>query len=193
MVSVLEALDVTGDSRVLEIGTGTGYTTALLCERLGSDHVTSVDIDPELIELARTRLATHGYHPTLAAVDGAGGYPPGTPYDRIIATCGVPTIPPAWLQQAAPAAVIVYEFWHNAGRPHYDRFGITASATNQYVCTTIPTASTAGHCTHRPIKGLRASHYAPRRLRSRLLACNGLGWDVLSYPSRWVPQRSPTA
>ncbi|MGH3754743.1 MAG: methyltransferase domain-containing protein [Pseudonocardiaceae bacterium] len=109
MVSMLEALDVTSDSRVLEVGTGTGYNAALLSERLGSDHVTSVDIDPELIELARTRLATNGYHPTLAAADGAGGYPPGAPYDRIIATCGVLAIPPAWLQQATPGAVIVVD------------------------------------------------------------------------------------
>jgi protein-L-isoaspartate(D-aspartate) O-methyltransferase len=62
-----------------------------------------VDIDPELIELAAERLAANGYAPTLAAVDGAGGYPPGAPYDRIIATCGVPAIPQAWLEQAAPA------------------------------------------------------------------------------------------
>jgi protein-L-isoaspartate O-methyltransferase len=64
MLSMLEALNVTDDSQVLEIGTGTGYNAALLCQRLGSDRVTSVDIDPELIELARARLAANGYHPT---------------------------------------------------------------------------------------------------------------------------------
>jgi hypothetical protein len=80
-----------------------------LCERLGSEQVTSVDIDPELVALARERLAANGYTPTLAAVDGAGGYPGGAPYDRIIATCGVLAIPPAWLEQAAPGAVIVVD------------------------------------------------------------------------------------
>lgn len=109
MLSMLEALDVRDGDRVLEIGTGTGYNAALLCERLGSEHVTSVDIDSELIELARTRLSANGYHPTIAAVDGAGGYPTGAPYDRIIATCGVLAIPPAWLQQAAPGTVIVVD------------------------------------------------------------------------------------
>ncbi|MGH3887523.1 MAG: protein-L-isoaspartate O-methyltransferase family protein [Pseudonocardiaceae bacterium] len=60
---MLEALDVAGDSRVLEIGTGSGYKAALLCEWLGSKRVTSVDIDPELVELAQERLATNGYTP----------------------------------------------------------------------------------------------------------------------------------
>lgn len=105
--STRQALDVASDSRVLEIGTGSGYNTALLSERLDSKRVTSVDIDPELVELAQERLAANGYIPTLAAVDGADGYPPGAPYDRIIATCAVPAIPLAWLAQAAPGAVIV--------------------------------------------------------------------------------------
>ncbi|MGH3826606.1 MAG: methyltransferase domain-containing protein [Pseudonocardiaceae bacterium] len=109
MLTMLEALDVDHGHRVLEIGTGTGYNTALLCERLGSERVTSVDIDPELVALARGRLAANGYTPTLAAVDGAGGYPGCAPYDRIIATCGVLAIPPAWLEQAAPGAVIVVD------------------------------------------------------------------------------------
>ncbi|MGH3753329.1 MAG: methyltransferase domain-containing protein [Pseudonocardiaceae bacterium] len=107
MLRMLEELEVTDGCRVLEIGTGSGYNAALLCERLGSACVTSVDIDPELVELATERLAANGYTPTLAAVDGAGGYPPGAPYDRIIATCSVPAIPTAWLAQAAPGAVLL--------------------------------------------------------------------------------------
>ncbi|MGH3770607.1 MAG: methyltransferase domain-containing protein [Pseudonocardiaceae bacterium] len=107
VLRMLEELDVTDRCRVLEIGTGSGYNAALLCERLGSQWVTSVDIDPELVELAAERLAANGYTPTLATVDGAGGYPPGAPYDRIIATCSVPAIPTAWLEQAAPGAVIL--------------------------------------------------------------------------------------
>ncbi|MGQ0779299.1 MAG: methyltransferase domain-containing protein [Pseudonocardiales bacterium] len=107
LLTMLEALEVSEGHRVLEIGTGTGYNTALLCERLGSAHVTSVDIDPELVELAHERLGANGYTPTLAAIDGAGGYPQGAPYDRIIATCAVLSIPSAWLEQAAPGAVIL--------------------------------------------------------------------------------------
>ncbi|MGH3913456.1 MAG: methyltransferase domain-containing protein, partial [Pseudonocardiaceae bacterium] len=64
-------------------------------------------IDPELIELARERLAANGHTPTLIAVDGQTGYPPGAPYDRIISSCAVPAIPTAWLEQSAPDAVIL--------------------------------------------------------------------------------------
>lgn len=109
VLTMLEALEVTGTCRVLEIGTGSGYNAALLCGRLGSDQVTSVDIDPELVDLAAERLAANGYTPTLAAVDGAGGYPPGAPYDRIIATCSVPTVPSAWLRQVTPSGMIMVD------------------------------------------------------------------------------------
>lgn len=109
VLRMLEALEVVDGCRVLEIGTGSGYSVALLCERLGSAYVTSVDIDPELVELAQQRLAANGYTPTLAAVDGAGGYPPHAPYDRIIATCSVPAIPPAWLEQTTAGGMIMVD------------------------------------------------------------------------------------
>ena len=94
MVRMLEELDVTDGDRVLEIGTGTGYNAALLSHRLGSQNVFSVDVDPALIAAARSRLARLGYHPTLAAADGAAGMAEHAPYDRIIATCSVLVIPP---------------------------------------------------------------------------------------------------
>ena len=99
---MLEALEVTDGCRVLEIGTGSGYNAALLCERLGSEHVTSVHIDPDLVALARERLAANGYTPTLAA-DGADGYPRSALYDRIIATCSVPAIPRRGWHRPHPA------------------------------------------------------------------------------------------
>lgn len=62
----------------------------------------SVDIDAELVDGARRRLAEIGYHPTLVAADGVDGLPEHAPYDRIIATCSVPAIPWAWAEQLAP-------------------------------------------------------------------------------------------
>jgi protein-L-isoaspartate(D-aspartate) O-methyltransferase len=107
MATMLEALQLTGDETVLEIGTGTGYNAALLSERLNGRRVFSVDIDAELVEDARRRLASAGYHPLLAATDGIRGYPSGAPYDRIIATCRLDFVPPAWLAQLEPAGSII--------------------------------------------------------------------------------------
>ncbi len=107
MAAFLEALEVEDGNTVLEIGTGTGYKAALLCERLGSERVTTIDIVPDLVERARARLAACGYDPVVAAADGADGYPPRPPYDRIVATCSVERIPPAWHEQLRPGGVIV--------------------------------------------------------------------------------------
>jgi methyltransferase of ATP-grasp peptide maturase system len=99
MATMLEALDVEDGQRVLEIGTGTGYNAALMCEALGSGHVASIDIDARLVESARERLAGLGYSPTLAVADGADGFARGAPYDRIMATCSLPAIPRMWIAQ----------------------------------------------------------------------------------------------
>lgn len=71
MTRMLEALDVRKGHDVLEIGTGTVCNAALLCHRLGSEHVCSVDSDPELVELARDRLVRIGYRPMLVVTDGS--------------------------------------------------------------------------------------------------------------------------
>ena len=107
MARMLELLDARPGHRVLEVGTGTGYNAALLSHALGDEHVHSVDIDPDLVDAARARLAAIGYRPTLAAVDGAAGLPEHGPYDRIIATCSVPRVPWAWAQQLADDGVIL--------------------------------------------------------------------------------------
>ncbi|GAA0516269.1 protein-L-isoaspartate O-methyltransferase [Saccharopolyspora subtropica] len=107
MALMLEALDVHDGHRVLEIGTGSGYNAALLCHRLGSDHVASVDVDPVLVDFARDRLVKLGYTPHLAAVDGRDGCPEQAPFDRIIATVGVHRIPAAWIDQTRPGGIIL--------------------------------------------------------------------------------------
>jgi protein-L-isoaspartate O-methyltransferase len=99
MMRMLEDLDIREGHRVLEIGTGTGYNAALLSERLGDVHVTSIDIAPELVATAGRRLAAHGYRPHLVAADGIAGVSDHAPYDRIIATCSVDRIPYAWITQ----------------------------------------------------------------------------------------------
>ncbi|MGH3909992.1 MAG: methyltransferase domain-containing protein [Pseudonocardiaceae bacterium] len=107
MIRMLEALQVSDGMQVCEIGTGTGYNAALLCHRLGDTHVCSIDIDPSLIAAARTRLARLGYHPALIAADGADGSATHAPFDRIIATCAVRAIPPAWIHQLTPGGLLL--------------------------------------------------------------------------------------
>jgi protein-L-isoaspartate(D-aspartate) O-methyltransferase len=110
VAQMLGLLDIDSRHRVLEIGTGTGYNTALLCHRLGDANVTSVDIDAGLVAEASSRLARHGYQPVLMVGDGAAGVAGAAPYDRILSTCASPGIPPAWIDQLAPAGIIVAPF-----------------------------------------------------------------------------------
>lgn len=107
VMAMLEALDVRDGMDVLEIGTGTGYNAALLCERLGDAHVTTIDVGPELTALARVRLAAHGYHPHVVTGDGADGVPDRAPLDRVVATCGLDQVPQAWIDQTRDGGKIL--------------------------------------------------------------------------------------
>lgn len=107
MAAMLERAAIADGMRVLEIGTGTGYNAALLCHRLGEANVYSVELDPQLSDLARQRLAEVGYRPHLRAGNGEAGWPGTELFDRIIATCAVDHVPPAWINQLAPRGRIV--------------------------------------------------------------------------------------
>lgn len=110
---MLAALDAHPGHRVLEIGTGTGYNAALLAHRLGAAQVTSVEVDAAVAGQARAALAAAGYGDVCAVVgDGALGYPPGAPFDRVIATVGVHDIPYAWVEQTRPGGRLVLP-WAN--------------------------------------------------------------------------------
>ncbi|MEU0439874.1 ATP-grasp peptide maturase system methyltransferase [Streptomyces sp. NPDC006186] len=99
--------DVVDGHTVLEVGTGTGYSTALACERLGSSHVTSVDVDARRLEAAAGALYDCGYTPTLAVADGLYGYWPEAWFDRVVATCSVRTVPQPLLRQVRPGGKVL--------------------------------------------------------------------------------------
>ena len=102
---MLDQLDVHPGERVLELGAGTGYNAGLLAHLVGeSGHVTTLDVDDDLVEGARAHLTAAGVTNVEAvARDGALGYAEGAPYDRIIATVGAHGVPHAWLRQLAPS------------------------------------------------------------------------------------------
>jgi len=98
---VLQALAVQRTERVLEVGTGSGYLTALLAHRAA--HVYSVEIRPALAEFARANLARHGRpNVTVEVGDGACGYPKWAPYEVIVLTGSTPLVPQSLLENLAP-------------------------------------------------------------------------------------------
>ncbi|MFC8876910.1 methyltransferase, FxLD system, partial [Streptomyces ardesiacus] len=101
---MLDQLDVRPGERVLEIGAGTGYNAALLARLSGENgHVTTLDVDDDLVAGARAHLAAAGIgNVTAVTCDGALGHAEGAPYDRIVATVGAHGVPHAWLRQLAP-------------------------------------------------------------------------------------------
>jgi protein-L-isoaspartate(D-aspartate) O-methyltransferase len=106
---MLRALDVRAGAHVLEIGTGSGYSTALLGELVGPDGiVVSVDVDPPVTARARSLLSGKGYtNVHFTTGDGRLGWPSFALYDRVVAWCSVDALPPAWLDQTRPEAILV--------------------------------------------------------------------------------------
>ena len=92
--------DIADGHTVLEIGTGTGYSTALACHRLGSDHVTSIEVDGPRLRQAHRALEQCGYAPRLAEADGTCGYWPSAPYDRIVLACSMRRLPAPLVSQS---------------------------------------------------------------------------------------------
>ncbi|WP_030592644.1 methyltransferase domain-containing protein [Streptomyces anulatus] len=115
---MLGLLDVEDGMRVLEIGTGTGNVSALLCERLGDDLVHSVELDPVVARQAAEALAQAGYRPHLRVGDGERPWPGLGLVDRLISTCALRYVPYGLLRQVRPGGVVVAplarEFWSGA-------------------------------------------------------------------------------
>jgi protein-L-isoaspartate(D-aspartate) O-methyltransferase len=109
-----EQLSVQPRHRVLEVGTGSGYQTAVL-SRLARD-VVSVERYRTLADRARMRLETLGYRNVeVRAGDGLVGVAERAPFDRIIVTAAAETVPDALVEQLAEAGVMVLPLGPHAG------------------------------------------------------------------------------
>ena len=107
MVALMtEALGLVGHERVLEVGTGSGYQTAILAELCSK--VFSVERIKSLADRAIGSLDTLGYYNVLVRVgDGSLGWREEAPYDAILVTAGSPAIPEALVEQLSPKGRLV--------------------------------------------------------------------------------------
>jgi protein-L-isoaspartate(D-aspartate) O-methyltransferase len=97
---MLDSLELAPKDTVLEIGTGSGYVTALLAEL--TSQVISIERHASLADSARALLATLGYSNLgIVTGDGTQGFPQAAPYDAIMVSAAAPRVPPALLDQLA--------------------------------------------------------------------------------------------
>jgi len=98
VAEMTQALELTKDDRVLEIGTGSGYQTAILAEL--AFRVYTIERVRELFITARKLLDQQGYHNVIAKCsDGTLGWPDESPFEAIIVTAGAPEVPEKLVQQ----------------------------------------------------------------------------------------------
>lgn len=105
IAEMLDALEVEPGDRVLEVGTGCGYQTALLAE-LGLD-VFSVDVVEPLATRAARRLAARGYRAKVRVGDGYLGWPEAAPFAAIVVCASAPRVPAPLLEQLAVGGRLV--------------------------------------------------------------------------------------
>lgn len=140
VAEICQALELDGHERVLEIGTGSGYSAAVLA-RLCSK-VRSIERIPELTESARAALDEAGIENVECLVaDGSVGSPEGAPWDAIAVHAGAPEVPPALVEQLGPGGRLVVPVAFDGGemltRVTVDRAG-KASKEDLGPCRFVP-------------------------------------------------------
>ena len=113
VANMLEDLDLRPGLRVMEVGAGTGYNAALLGHVVGdSGRVVSIDIDSDIAAAARNHVSRTGLaNVHVVAGDGADGFPPEAPYDRIAVTVGVREPFTTWVSQLADGGLLQTPLW----------------------------------------------------------------------------------
>ncbi|MGA2828215.1 MAG: rRNA adenine N-6-methyltransferase family protein [Streptosporangiaceae bacterium] len=105
VVRMLRHARLTDDAYVLEVGAGTGYGAAVLCERSGYRQVTTIEADEYLVKAAGRHLAGIGLHPRVTHCDPYGPLPES--YDRIASMVAVRPVPASWLTALRPGGRLV--------------------------------------------------------------------------------------
>ncbi len=131
---MLYLLDVQPGDSVLDVGAGSGWTTALLAYLTGSEgSVLGLEIEPELVEFGATNLSPfeRPWAEIKQAVKGKLGHAGRGPYDRILVSAAARRMPPELFAQLAPGGVLVMpvggQMWrvvkNEAGKPEINRVG----------------------------------------------------------------------
>ncbi len=110
----LEQLAPAEGMRVLHVGTGSGYYTAILAELVGErGTVVGIEYEPDLVEMSAAHLAGAGYtNVTVLEGDGAAGIPEAAPFDRILVSAGCADIASAWVAQLGDDGRLVFPLCH---------------------------------------------------------------------------------
>ncbi len=140
-----EALLLPAESRILELGTGSGYQTAILC-MMGAE-VWTIERSPLLSASARARLEEQGFERAHCITgDGTMGLAPQAPFDRIVATGSLPSVPKPLLQQLRLGGILVGPIGHRAEqslrRVTYHPAG--SKEENLGLCRFVPLIGAAG-------------------------------------------------
>ncbi|WP_240487291.1 methyltransferase domain-containing protein [Actinomadura flavalba] len=180
VVAFLDLLGVRDHQRVLEVGTGTGWTAGLLAWRLGDESVTSVEIDAGVVREARANLRDAGLGPGVVEGDGADGWEAGAPYDRVHVTCGVREVPYAWIRQTRPGGRVVFPWMPGFAFGH--RAWLTVTGDGRGI------GRFAGNAGYMMLRSQRFGDYAPAveedaepgetRVDPRAVAGESYGCDV---------------
>jgi protein-L-isoaspartate(D-aspartate) O-methyltransferase len=130
---ICEALELHGDERVLDVGSGSGYQAAVLAELAAEVH--SVERIPELADRARRALAGTGVHVHVG--DGRKGLPELAPFDAIAVAAAADEPPPALLEQLTPAGRLVIPIGPPSGQ-HLRAYGRDGGYTEGVGCRFVP-------------------------------------------------------
>ncbi|GAA1449261.1 methyltransferase domain-containing protein [Nocardiopsis tropica] len=118
MARMLAAARIEPAHSVLEIGTGTGFNAALLCELVGDERVATMEVDPAVSASARSALHAAGYAPEAVHADAEHAILSAAPaFHRVVATCQVADVPAGWLAQLHPRGLLVTPWAPTPGAP----------------------------------------------------------------------------
>jgi methyltransferase of FxLD system len=145
---LLRLADLQPGHNVLHIGTGTGYTAALIYHIVGErGNVTTVEIDKGTVDAAADHLQRAGANAVnIVHADGDGGYGPRASYDRIVSSVALWDIPTAWIKQTRPSGRIVTPMFLD-GLQIVGAFAVHADSTltadEVHSCSFVPMLGTA--------------------------------------------------